>query len=419
MSWTPEELVFVVDTGDGAWAQILARTVRSFGVYSEIVPWPRLAQTVGEQAPQAVIVAGDPPANERLPTLDVPVWMAPAAEGSEKTPDVGALRSFLFVGCGLEGTWSMAAFARGQVEALRRQIGDRKLVCALSGGVDSAVAATLVHRAVGDQLVCVFVDHGFMRLGEPERVVQVFRDEMGMNVVHVDARERFLSRVAGVTDPEEKRKRIGREFIAVFEEEARRLGAIDYLVQGTLYTDVVESGWGEGKLVKSHHNVGGLPETMNLQLVEPLRQLFKDEVRELGRVLGLSDAIVNRQPFPGPGLALRVIGEVTREKLDMVRQADYIVMDELRKAGLERDVWQSFAVLSDTRTVGVTDGQRTYGYLVAVRAVTSVDGTEARWSRLPWELLDRIAQRIAAEVPGVNRVVYDISSKPPATIEWE
>jgi len=296
-------------------------------------------------------------------------------------------------------------------------VGEGRVVCALSGGVDSAVAATLVHRAVGQQLVCVFVDHGFMRKGEPEQVVAAFR-ERGMNLVHVDAQDRFLGRIAGVTDPEEKRKRIGREFIAVFEEEARRLGDVEYLVQGTVYPDVAESGAGEGRLVKSHHNVGGLPETMTLKLIEPLRQLFKDEVRALGRELGLPDAIVQRQPFPGPGLAIRVIGEVTRERLHMAREADHIVVEEIRRAGLS-EVWQSFAVVTDTRTVGVRDGGRTYGHLVAVRAVSSVDGTEAQWARLPWDVLDRIARRITAEVPGVNRVVYDISSKPPATIEWE
>jgi len=409
--------ILVVDGGSGG-ALAAARAVRRLGAYSEIVPAARAAEAASSRPPRGAVVVAGPEAETAeaaLRAAGLPVMMVDGA--SVRGEPSEALASFVEEECRCAGTWTMAAYAASQVEAIRARVGEGRVVCALSGGVDSAVAATLVHRAIGQQLVCVFVDHGFMRKGEPEQVVTAFR-ERGMNLVHVEAQDRFLSRIAGITDPEEKRKRIGREFIAVFEEEARRIGDVAYLVQGTVYPDVAESGAGEGRLVKSHHNVGGLPETMTLQLIEPLRQLFKDEVRALGRELGLPDAIVQRQPFPGPGLALRVIGEVTRERLHMAREADHIVVEEIARAGLT-EVWQSFAVLTNTRTVGVQDGGRTYGHLVAVRAVTSVDGTEARWARLPWDVLDRIARRITAEVPGVNRVVYDISSKPPASIEWE
>jgi GMP synthase (glutamine-hydrolysing) len=313
-----------------------------------------------------------------------------------------------------------STFIDQQVKKIRAQIGTGQAVCGLSGGVDSAVAATLVHRAVGDQLTCVFVNHGFMRKGEPEQVQRTFALELGMNLVYVDAEERFLQRVAGVTDPEAKRKIIGAEFIRVFEEEANKLGRPGFLVQGTIYPDVVESGVGKGaRLVKSHHNVGGLPEDMQLELVEPLRELYKDEVRQVGLELGLPEEIVWRQPFPGPGLAVRVIGELTKERLDILREADAIVVEEIKKAGLYRELWQAFAILPALRSVGVKGAERSYGYTIGIRAVTSTNAMTADWARLPYALLATLSERIVNEVPGVNRVVYDITPKPPATIEWE
>ena len=301
-------------------------------------------------------------------------------------------------------------------------MGSGKVICALSGGVDSAVAAMLVHRAVGDQLTCIFVNNGLMRRDEPERVVNTFEKYMKVNLVHVDATENFLGALKGVVDPEQKRRSIGEEFIRVFDEEAARLGEVDFLTQGTLYPDVIESKTDESKVsakIKTHHNVGGLPQNMKLSLVEPLRYLFKDEVREVGLELGLPEEMVYRQPFPGPGLAIRIIGEVTHEKLEVLRAADWIVMDEIKANNLYRELWQSFAVLTDTHSVGVMGDFRTYGYVVAIRAVTSDDAMTADWARLPYDVLARISNRIANEVEGINRVVYDITSKPPGTIEWE
>ena len=331
------------------------------------------------------------------------------------------LTTFLEDICGCERTWSAASIIEEQIAAIREQVGEGKVICGLSGGVDSSVAALLVHRAIGDQLTCVFVDHGLMRKNEGEQVISAFRDHFKVPLVAVDAEDRFLGRLAGLSDPEAKRKAIGAEFIRVFEEEARTLGDASFLVQGTLYSDVIESGGGTGAAtIKSHHNVGGLPEDLRFALVEPLRALFKDEVRAVGAELGLPERLVWRQPFPGPGLAIRVVGgEATKERLDTLRNADYILQDEIRKAGLYRELWQSFCVLPDVRTVGVQGDERTYGYVVAIRAVTSDDAMTADWARLPYDLLEQIASRMIGEIREVNRVVLDITSKPPGTIEWE
>jgi GMP synthase (glutamine-hydrolysing) len=345
------------------------------------------------------------------------------------------LENFLLRVCGCRGDWTAGNFIADSILRIREQVGDGRIICALSGGVDSAVTAALVHRAIGDQLTCIFVNNGLLRREEPERVVDTFRRHLSIPLIHTDATDRFLERLAGITDPEEKRRIVGETFIRVFEEEADRLGAVDFIAQGTTYPDVIESGAHStaaapaavgaaagsktAVTIKTHHNVGGLPKEMTFELVEPMRYLFKDEVRQVGLALGLPEEIVFRQPFPGPGLAIRIIGEVTREKLDTLRACDWIVMDEVKRAAMYRDLWQAFAVLTDTRSVGVMGDYRTYGHVVAIRAVTAEDAMTADWARLPYDLLARIANRIVNEVPAVNRVVYDITSKPPGTIEWE
>ena len=399
----------------------------------------------------------DHPIFKGLP-LEMPVWMSHGDEISEPPPGFSSLaytdnapvavlgndqgiiglqfhpevshtpngadilKNFLYEVCGCKGTWTPASFITEATDRIRDQVGGGKVICALSGGVDSAVTAALVQKAIGDQLTCIFVDNGLLRREESERVRGVFERHLNLNLIYVDAVDRFLERLEGVTDPERKRHIIGEEFIRVFEEEAGTLGEVNYLAQGTLYPDVIESlppADAPSVTIKTHHNVGGLPDVMKLSLVEPLRQLFKDEVREVGDELGMPEEMVYRQPFPGPGLAIRIIGEVTRERLEMLRSADWIVMDEIKASGLYGKLWQSFAVLTPLHTVGVMGDFRTYGSIVAIRAVTSEDAMTADWARLPYDVLAQISSRIVNEVPGVNRVVYDISSKPPSTIEWE
>ena len=399
----------------------------------------------------------DHPIFKGLP-LEMPVWMSHGDEISEAPPGFSSLaytdnapvavlgndqgiiglqfhpevshtpngadilKNFLYEVCGCKGTWTPASFISEATDRIRDQVGGGKVICALSGGVDSAVTAALVQKAIGDQLTCIFVDNGLLRREESERVKGVFERHLNLNLIYVDAVDRFLERLEGVTDPERKRHIIGEEFIRVFEEEAGRLGEVNYLAQGTLYPDVIESlppADAPSVTIKTHHNVGGLPDVMKLSLVEPLRQLFKDEVREVGDELGMPEELVYRQPFPGPGLAIRIIGEVTRERLEVLRSADWIVMDVIKSSGLYGKLWQSFAVLTPLHTVGVMGDFRTYGSMVAIRAVTSEDAMTADWARLPYDVLAQISSRIVNEVPGVNRVVYDISSKPPSTIEWE
>ncbi|MDU1442682.1 MAG: glutamine-hydrolyzing GMP synthase [Clostridium cochlearium] len=329
------------------------------------------------------------------------------------------LKNFLFNICELKGDWSVTSFAEEKINEIRKLVGDKKVICALSGGVDSSVAAVIVHKAIGDQLTCIFVDHGLLRKDEGDQVESVFKEKFQMNLIRVNAQDRFLGKLKGVTEPERKRKIIGEEFIRVFEEEANKLGKIDYLVQGTIYPDVVESGTGTSATIKSHHNVGGLPEDIEFELIEPLRDLFKDEVRKVGEELGIPHKLVWRQPFPGPGLGIRVLGEVTEEKLEIVREADAIFREEIANAGLDEKIWQYFACLPNIRSVGVMGDERTYSHTIGLRAVNSSDGMTSDWAKIPYEVLDKVSIRIVNEVKGVNRIVYDVTSKPPSTIEWE
>ncbi len=329
------------------------------------------------------------------------------------------LRHFALDICGCKGDWSMANFIEIEIEKIRAQVGDKQVLCALSGGVDSSVVAVLIHKAIGNQLTCMFVDHNLNRKGEVEQVMKTFTEDFDMNLIKIDARDRFMNKLKGVSDPEQKRKIIGNEFIYVFDEESAKLKDMDFLAQGTLYTDIIESGTATAQTIKSHHNVGGLPEDMKFELIEPLNTLFKDEVRALGLELGLPEAVVWRQPFPGPGLGIRVLGEVTEDKLEIVRNADFILREEIKNAGLDRDIWQYFCVLPDIRSVGVMGDGRTYDYAIGIRGVTSIDGMTSDWARIPYDVLEKISVRIVNEVDHVNRVLYDITSKPPATIEWE
>ncbi|HHU69738.1 MAG TPA: glutamine-hydrolyzing GMP synthase, partial [Thermoanaerobacterales bacterium] len=408
-------------------SQVIARKVREYDVYCEIKPYFITLEEVEQLMPKGIILAADPKNPDAIGKMDfdilklgIPVLEVSRNDLDIKDDDIDFLRIFLYFECQCTGNWTVESFINNSIEEIREKVGTGRALCALSGGVDSSVAAALVHKALGDKLICIFVDHGLLRKDEAITVEKVFKNTLDINLIKVDARERFLNRLKGVTDPERKRKIIGEEFIRVFEEEAEKLGDIEFLVQGTLYPDVLESGVGASGVVKSHHNVGGLPEDMNLQLIEPLKDLFKDEVRKVGTALGLPDDMVWRQPFPGPGLAVRILGEITEEKLNIVRNADAILQEEIKKAGLYRDIWQLFAVLPEMKSVGVSEKLgRTYSNAIIIRAVNSTDGMTADWVRLPYEVLGRISDRILKEVEGVNRVVYDITPKPPGTIEWE
>ena len=433
-----QDMIVILDLGSHE-NTVLARAIRALGVYSEIYPHditveelkalPNVKGIIINGGPNNVIDGVAIDVNPGIYSIGIPVMAAGHDKAlcevklNEFSSDMEAIKesvkTFVFDTCKAEANWNMTNFVNDQIELVRRQVGDRKVLLALSGGVDSSVVAALLLKAIGDKLVCVHVNHGLMRKGESENVVEVFKNQLNANLIYKDVTDRFLDKLAGVADPEEKRKIIGGEFIRVFEEEARKLDGIDFLAQGTIYPDIVESGTKTAKMVKSHHNVGGLPEDLKFELVEPLRQLFKDEVRACGLELGLPYEMVFRQPFPGPGLAIRVIGEVTRERLDILRKADTIVQQELRDAGWYRKIWQGFAGRLPLKTVGVMGDGRTYEHVIALRCVDSVDAMTADWARLPYDLLERISRRIINEVKGVNRVVYDVSSKPPSTIEWE
>lgn len=433
-----QDMIVILDLGSEENTTV-ARAIRALGVYSEIYPHDITADALAALPNvKGVIVNGGPNnivdgkeialAPEiyqmGLPMMGICHNAAGYAMQADTLPDspdeiAAMLKPFVFDTCHAEPNWNTENFIADQLELVRRQVGDKKVLLALSGGVDSSVVAALLLRAIGDQLVCVHVNHGLMRKGESESVIEVFKNQLNANLIYVDAAERFLNKLSGVSDPEQKRKIIGAEFIRVFEEEARKLEGIEYLAQGTIYPDIVESGTKTAKVVKSHHNVGGLPDDLQFTLVEPLRQLFKDEVRACGTALGLPDDMVYRQPFPGPGLGVRCLGAITRERLEAVRESDAILREELKKAGLDQKVWQYFTIIPDFKSVGVRDNARCFEYPVILRAVNTVDAMTATIEQLPWPILLKITDRILHEVKGVNRVCYDMTPKPTGTIEWE
>ena len=427
-----QDMIVILDLGSTE-NTTLARAIRDLGVYSEIYPHditpeelkslPNVKGVLLNGGENRVVDGQPVDVDPALYQCGIPMLAVdhPTAqcEALDRLPDEARLREFVFTTCGAQANWNMKNFIADQVELVRSQVGDKKVLLALSGGVDSSVVAALLLKAIGDQLVCVHVNHGLMRKDESESVVRVFRDQLKANLIYVDATERFLTKLEGVADPEQKRKIIGGEFIRVFEEEARKLSGIDFLGQGTIYPDIIESGTKTAKMVKSHHNVGGLPEDLKFQLVEPLKQLFKDEVRACGVELGLPASMVYHQPFPGPGLGVRCLGAITRERLNAVRESDAILREEFQKAGLDKKVWQYFTIVPDFKSVGVRDNARCFEYPVIIRAVNTVDAMTAAVEPLDWTVLQTVTARILAEVPGVNRVCYDMSPKPPATIEWE
>lgn len=423
-----QDMIVILDLGSEN-NSALAREIRALGVYSEIYPHDITAkQLAAIPNVKGVILNGGPNNVIDGVKIDVAAEIYGASvpvvalnHATDKCPAIkeGDLKSFVFDTCKAEANWNMQNFIDDQVELLRKQIGDKKVLLALSGGVDSSVVAALLIKAIGKQLVCVHVNHGLLRKGEPEQVVRVFREELGATLIYSDSVDRFLDKLAGVADPEKKRKIIGAEFIRVFEEEARKLDGIDFLAQGTIYPDIVESGTKTNKIVKSHHNVGGLPDDLKFELVEPLKYLFKDEVRACGKALGLPDDMVYRQPFPGPGLGVRCLGAITRDRLEAVRESDAILREEFAKAGLQGKVWQYFTLIPDVRSVGVRDNARSFEWSVIIRAVNTVDAMTATIEHVDWNVLDKIVKRIITEVKGVNRVCFDMTPKPTGTIEWE
>jgi GMP synthase (glutamine-hydrolysing) len=450
-----KELVVILDFG-GPYSQIIARRIRECNVYCEVLPYYTDIERIKGLAPKGLVFtggdvslvdSGNPKLDETVYKLGLPIigigydnslmkatrtiaiiedaknklcGLQSSLNDEDELEGIKELKTFLYDTCGCSGSWNMASFVEMSIQKLKEKIGDQKVLCALSGGVDSSVAAVMISKAVGKQLTCIFVDHGLLRKNEGDEVEEIFTKQFDVNLIRVNAQDRFYKKLAGVTDPERKRKIIGEEFIRVFEEEAKKIGRVDYLVQGTIYPDVIESGVGKTVAVKSHHNVGGLPDYVDFkEIIEPLRDLFKDEVRKAGLELGIPEKLVFRQPFPGPGLAVRIIGDITSEKVKILQEADYIYREEIGKAGLDKSISQYFAVLTNIRSVGVTDNVRTYDYTLALRAVRTIDFMTAEYVQIPWDVLSRISERIVKEVKQINRICYDITGKPPATIEWE